>query len=358
MRRLLVALAILAALGVATQGNLPCEVWGVQPSCYVALKPGPTENTLDLVVLDGAVVYGSNGELLLTTVAVDDKLGLRGWITTTLSRTEAIVPREHIYPPEQEREDVTRQNAALMVDSQLTAAVAALRAAGYDVDEEFDGARIAALMDTVVTDALEAGDVVIAVDGQPVTDNRAIVDAVRERRPGDRLVLTIRRDGEEEDVEVILGSAPDDPQRPWIGVELTSHLDLPVDVEIDAGIIGGPSAGLMFALSIVDQLASEDLTGGRIVAGTGTLDRDGTIGAVGGVRQKLAGATARTDGQRPAGVFLVPRGNLPEAQGATVARDLLLVPVATLDDALDALADLRDGRRPDGALALQGRGTD
>lgn len=357
MRRLLVALAVLAAVGVAAQGTISCAVLPAQPSCYVALTPGPTENTLELVHLSGAEVHPSRGELVLTTVAVDDGLDLRSWITTVLSRTDAVVRREQIYPPGTERDEVTRQNAALMVDSQLTAAVAALRAAGYEVDEEFDGARVAALDDQAVTDQLAPGDVIVAVDGRAVSDNRGVVDAVRARQPGDRLTLSVVRDGTERPVEVELGAAPDDPDRAWIGVELTSHLDLPVDVHIDAGVIGGPSAGLMFALSIVDLLTPEDLTGGRVVAGTGTLDADGNVGAIGGIRQKLAGATTR-EGDRPAGVFLVPRGNLEDARGAMVTRDLLVVPVDTLSDALEALAVLRDGRRPEGALALQGAGGD
>jgi Lon-like protease len=139
-------------------------------------------------------------------------------------------------------------------------------------------------------------------------------------------------------------------------VLLRSFLDLPVDVEIDAGVIGGPSAGLMFALSVMDLLEPEDLTGGKVVAGTGTVDRDGTVGAVGGVRQKVVGATATTADQRPATVFLVPEGNLEDARSVSVPREVLVVPVATLDDAVRALDDLRAGREPAGALALPERG--
>jgi Lon-like protease len=180
---------------------------------------------------------------------------------------------------------------------------------------------------------------------------------VQRRAPGDRLVLELQRDGEQLDVEVDLGVAPDDPTRPYVGVLLTTELDLPVEVVIDAGVIGGPSAGLMFALSILDLLEPEDLTGGAVVAGSGTLDLEGRVGAIGGIRQKIVGATTRGGDRRSATVFLVPRGNLQEAQGTPVGRDVLLVPVGTLDEAVDALAELREGRRPVDALALsRGRG--
>jgi Lon-like protease len=237
-----------------------------------------------------------------------------------------------------------------MADSQLTATMAALAAAGYEITGE--GALVASVADDAVTDELRVGDVITAVDSDAVTDNRGVVEAVQRRAPGDRVTFEVRRDGERLTVEVDLGTAPDDATRAYVGVLLTTDLDLPVDVVIDAGVIGGPSAGLMFALSIIDLLEPEDLTGGAVVAGTGTLDLDGHVGAIGGIRQKIVGATARGLDRRPASVFLVPRGNLEEAQGTPVGRDVLLVPVDSLDDALVALEELRAGREPSEALAL------
>lgn len=108
----------------------------------------------------------------------------------------------------------------------------------------------------------------------------------------------------------------------------------------------------MFALGVLDLLEEEDLTGGHVVAGTGTITAGGGVGAVGGVRQKLAAAAGRAGVDEPATVFLVPRGNLTEARSAPVANELLIVPVDDLDDAVHALASLRDGRQPDDAVAL------
>jgi PDZ domain-containing protein len=133
---------------------------------------------------------------------------------------------------------------------------------------------------------------------------------------------------------------------------LTTELDLPVEISIDAGVIGGPSAGLMFALSIVDLLEPDDLTGGAVIAGTGILDQDGVVSTVGGVRQKVVGATTEGAHGAPATVFLVPRGNLGEARSAAVDGEILLVPVDSLADALEVLSELRAGREPREALAL------
>jgi Lon-like protease len=352
-RWLLLPLLLLVLLGsvAVVRGDVSCDALPAQPACYVALRPGPAEDTLQLIDIEGATSYASSGELLLTTVAVDEDLGFREWVGASVSRVVEAVPRERIYPADTDRDEVTEYNAALMADSQLTATMAALSAAGYDIEGE--GARVASVQEDAVTDELEVDDVIVAVDGETVRDNRDVVQAVQAREPGASVTLAVRRAARELEVDVRLGSAPDEPDRPYIGVLLTTELDLPVEVGIDAGVIGGPSAGLMFALSIVDLLGTEDLTGGSIVAGTGTLDADGQVGAVGGIRQKIVGATTRGDGQRPADVFLVPRGNLEEAEGTPVDREVLLVPVDSLEDALDALADVRAGREPAEALALR-----
>ncbi len=126
-----------------------------------------------------------------------------------------------------------------------------------------------------------------------------------------------------------------------------------LEIDIDAGAIGGPSAGLMFALAVVELLDAEDLTGDTVVAGTGTLDADGRIGPIGGITQKVVGGSA---GGRPADVFLVPVANLAEARRAPVDEDVLLVPVASLEGAIAALDAIRAGRDPSGALALTAKG--
>lgn len=362
MRRSITALVAVAALvgallvgatGALLVGAVPCPLLGAQPRCQVALLPGPAEDTLGLVDIEGVTTYPSSGQLLLTTIAVRDGLDLPAWWELRRTPGVATVPRETIYPVGSDTGEVAEQNALLMRDSQMTAALAALQAAGFDTAQATAGARVAAVEDDAVTDELAVDDVIRAVDGDEVADAAAVVEHVAARGPGDTLLLEVARDdGAPSEIEVTLGANPADDTRGYIGVLLTTELDLPVDVRIDAGTIGGPSAGLMFALGVVDLLAEEDITGGRVVAGTGTIGPEGQVGAVGGVRQKVVGVTAREGGADPAEVFLLPRGNLADVHRAPVAADLTVVPVDDLADALAALAALRDGRTPTDAVLL------
>ncbi|MEX0834721.1 MAG: PDZ domain-containing protein [Nitriliruptor sp.] len=348
-----IGVVAVAAAAVAS-GEVPCGIVSTQPACEVALVPGPTEDTIGLVRIEGATTFPSTGELLLTTVAVRDGLDLGTWWEARRSTTVDTVPRETIYPPDLDPTETAEQNALLMEDSQMTAALAALSVAGYDVDGAATGAAVAAIESDAVTDALTVGDVITGVDGTEVRDAASLVDQVVASSPGDEATLQVRaEDGTTRSVDVTYGRNPADRTRAYIGVLLRTELDLPVDISIDAGVIGGPSAGLMFALGVLDLLGDEDLTGGAIVAGTGTIDVDGRVGPVGGVRQKLVGATDRGGVSEPAAVFLVPRANLAEARRAPVGRDLLLVPIDDLSGALAALDALRDGREPAEAFALR-----
>lgn len=355
VRRLLVLLLVAAVGAFVLRGGVPCEVLEVQPDCYVTLMPGPVEDATTLVEIDGEPAYAPTGELLLTTVAVDEELGLSDWLAAVFHDVREAVPRSTVFPAGSDREEVTRQNAALMAESQRAATVAALRAHGVEVEESVTGARVEERLTDAARRALDPGDVIEAVDGEATPGSAAVAEAVAARTPGETVTLTVRRDDERRRVEVELASTRDAAREPLLGVRLSDHRDLPVDVTIDAGVIGGPSAGLMFALSILELLGPEELTGGAVVAGTGTLAADGTVGVVGGVRQKVAAVAEPREGRRPASVFLVPEGNLAQVAGLSVPRELLLVPVATLDDALEAVSAVRAGRRPAGALALERR---
>lgn len=353
MRRLLLVLLLVALSAVVVRGQVPCDVLPAQPTCDVVLLPGPTENTLDIVAIDGEETFPSSGQLRLTTVAVDGDLDLLEWVSAMFSRVSDTVDREVIYPEGTSEEDVAEQNDLLMATSQLDATVAGLVAAGYDADELYQGARIVQIAEEGAAegvDQLEVDDVIVAVDGEPVVRAEEAVAIVGTRSPGDEITLTLQ-DGT--DVRLVATSRPDDPDAALLGVLLQDEVDLPFEITIDAGNIGGPSAGLMFALGIVDLLGPDDLTGGRTIAGTGTITVDGQIGAIGGIRQKVVGATTpRDEDEEPAEAFLVPRGNFAEAQTAAVPHGVLLVPVGTIDEAVTALRALARGEDPAGAVAL------
>ena len=232
-------------------------------------------------------------------------------------------------------EDRNAESAQMMVDSQQEATAAALTELGYDV-----GARISVhsiLEDSAAEGVLEENDVIIAADGEPATDAAALRKIVNDAG-GAPVELLIDRDGEEQTVSITPKETEVDGEKTLLlGVNLITDYDFPIDVTIQLNNVGGPSAGMMFALGIIDTLTPDQLNGGQNVAGTGTITADGEVGPIGGIRQKLFGA-------KDAGAewFLAPEANCDEVVGH-VPDGLQVFAVETLDDALNALEAVRDG---------------
>lgn len=341
----------LVVVGLWSVGVVSCDLLEDQPSCNVAVLPGPAEEVDDLIELTGTDTFGSEGELLLTTIVVDRTLTLREYLQDLLDPEAEVVPRDVYYPPGRSVEDAQLDNEIWMADSQLEAKIAALRHLGIDVGSLPAGAEIVVVDDDgpAAATALEPGDVILAVDDTPVGDADEAVDAVQAFAPGDEVTLELQRADGDDILDVTLGESPDDPGQPYLGVYLRDYQVLPLDIEIQPGAIIGPSAGLVFSLGIVDRLTDEDLTGGDVIAATGMITADGEVGPIGGIAQKIAGAVERDE---PADVFLVPTGNWEEAITATPDRPITLIEVATLDEAVEALRTRAAGGELEGAVAL------
>lgn len=360
MRRLLIVLLVASTLGFVGRGGVPCDAVGSQPQCLVALLPGPTADTFGILDVQGDNVSTSAGQLLLTTVQIDPELSLREWLSGSFDDRVQHIDREIIYPPGVTVDQVRQANEQLMQVSQLDAILAAFNHLGIDIRA---GATVGAIEDfSKAVGTLEVGDVIVEAGGVTIRSAQDLITTLERFGAGDRIALVLERGRETLEVEVEL-TQPEGADRAILGIGASDALDLPVEIDIDAGQVGGPSAGLMFALAIIDVLTPDDLTGGRIVAGTGEISADGTVREIGGIQQKILGATNRftVEGERvdedgnelpPATVFLVPERNFPRARQTPVTTEVLLVPVATLDDALAALAALRDGRQPEGAVAI------
>lgn len=312
------------------------------PVPYVVLDPGPTVDTLGeqdgvaVIDISGTDTSESAGQLRLTTVGVDPDITLLGAVGSWFSGEEAVVPREMIYPPGQSPDEVEQRNREQFTRSQSTAEVAALRHLGYPAEvvvmEVVDGAP--------ADGELAAGDVVTSVDGTEVESATQLQDLVAGRPVGSTLTIGYRRDGDTGTVELTTVVGEQDGGEPRIGVAIAEEMDVPFELAIELDRIGGPSAGLMFTLGIIDKLEPEDLTGGEIIAGTGSIDGQGRVGAIGGIPQKLVAAR-----EAGASVFFVPERNCAEAvrnaqPGLTLAR------VESLGDALDALAAVRQSEEP------------
>lgn len=299
---------------------------------YFALRPGPAEDVSSLITIDGVETSRVRGKLLLTTVrlypiVVGD--AILGWFDSTIT----IVSRAVIIPTGESEETVQRRTTEQMEESQLVAAAAALELLGYEVPREYAGVRIEdVLQGAPAAGVLRPGDVIVEADGKPVRETDDLVSELRRHTVGQEVKLRVERDGEPVEVTVGTMGRPDDPDDPIIGVSITDvpQVRLPLAIEIDSRGIGGPSAGLMFAVGIVDLIDQRDLTRGRTVAGTGEINLQGMVGPVGGIRQKVE--SARRSG---ASLFLVPADELKEA--CTVAGDLLVAGVTDLREAVDVL---------------------
>ena len=181
----------------------------------------------------------------------------------------------------------------------------------------------------------EPDDELVTVDGDPATSSEAVRAAVQRHKPGDTFPVVVRRDGKEQTVTAKTGESDG---RTVMGVGLRLDYDLPVDVTLRTGNVGGPSAGLMFSLAIYDALTPGELTGGKKIAGTGTMDDDGTVGPIGGIRQKLIGAR-----RAGADFFLAPADNCAEVVG-NVPSGLRVVKVESFDDGVEAVRDIGTGK--------------
>lgn len=312
------------------------------PVPYVVLDAGPTVDTLgerdgtEVIEIAGTGASSSAGELRLTTVGVDPETNLLGAIVSWFDGEEAVVPREQIYPPGQSPEEVQQRNRQQFTRSQDSAEVAALRHLGYPAQ-----VLVAEVLPGSPTDGvLQAGDVITSVDGTSVEAVTELQQLITADPPGTSVTIEYVRDGDSDTVEITTRAAPDDPDTPRIGVAIDYQIDVPFEITIDLERIGGPSAGLMFALGIIDKLEPEDLTGGHVVAGTGSINGDGQVGPIGGIPQKLVAAD-----QVGASTFLVPARNCQEAV-ANAPDGMVLVRVEDLDDALAGLAALRSDREP------------
>lgn len=307
---------------------------------YVALGPGPTYDTLGevdgepVLEVDGRRTYPTDGQLDLTTVGVQPSLTLAQALQGWFERDLAVVPREVVFPPGRTDQEVADDNAAAMEESQNAAVGAAAQQLGLipevTVKELSE--------DSPAKGLLRPGDRLTAVDGRPVTDAAELRERISSREPGQPVRVTYVRDGRTSTVEIVTGSAGEDGSRAVVGV-LTEE-DYPLDVTINLADVGGPSAGLMFALGILDKLGAESLTGGRHIAGTGEITPDGAVGPIGGISQKLL--AAKRDG---AVAFLVPAENCAEAVGSP-PEGLTLIKVGTLEEALTGLEALREGGSP------------
>jgi PDZ domain-containing protein len=313
------------------------------PVPYVIERPGAAIDTLGesggtaLISIEGAPTYPTEGSLDLTTVSLSggpygdvDLVNLvQGWLDPTI----VVIPEEQLFDPEVSEEEVDEQTAEAMVSSQENATAAALDELEIPVPTTMTVVGFSEDADAAAQ--LREGDVVGSVDSTPIGDLPELRDELQAVEPGQPVTVGIVRDGEELDVEVTTLEGPQG--QTLLGVLIDPLYEFPFEVTIQIEDVGGPSAGMMFALGIVDRLTPGAMTGGERIAGTGTIDSAGDVGPVGGIQQKMFGA-------RETGVpwFLAPGANCDEVVGQ-VPDGMTVVRVDTLGEARDAVEAIGAG---------------
>lgn len=332
------------------------------PVPYAEMSPGPTVNTLGehdgepVLQISGRKTYATTGHLNMTTVRVtsaDYKMNLVEAVYGWLAHDNKVVPHDTLYPDGKTEEQSTQENAEEFSQSQESAKVAALKALDIPVQSWVIVSTV--VKGTPAEGKLHAGDVIKAVDGTAVKEPSDVAELVTKHKPGQDVVFTIvpakeqvaaekeRRTPTKTEKNTIRTAESDDSseKRAIVGISAGTDHTFPFTIDIKLADVGGPSAGLMFALGLYDKLTPGSLTGGKFVAGTGTIDDEGEVGPIGGIEMKTVGAR-----EKGAQYFLTPADNC-----ATAARDvpegLTLVKVGTIDDALGALKDIRSGDTAD-----------
>ncbi|CAN5530206.1 PDZ domain-containing protein [soil metagenome] len=322
----------------------------------VIYRPGPTYDTLgevdgtSVIEVDGLKSYPTAGTLDFTTITLSGgprfPVSAWEWIGAQFDPTTSIADEKEVFPDNVTPAEVREQNLELMTNSQQQAAVVALRAIDEEVPEEVKVAQV--LVDAPADGVLSVNDTIVRVldtDIESPDDLRAILQEVT---PGEDVDFVIERDGEMQTIAVPTTEQVDtdadgnQSSRTIIGIYPVSDFELPYDIAINAGNVGGPSAGLMFTLAVYDMITPGELTGGLDFAGTGTMNSKGDVGPIGGIQQKMVGAQ-----RGGAEYFLAPAKNCGEVK-SNIPDGLKVAKVATFDEARDVVESV--GQDPDADL--------
>lgn len=307
---------------------------------YAAEGPGPMFDTLGevsgepVVRIDGTDTDETSGALNMTTVSVRTNMTLPQALGRWIATDDTLVPVAQILPPDLTEEEAHDYNQQEFVASEASATVAAMHYLGKPtkvvVHQAVEG--------SAADGRLDAGDTIRAVDTRVVEKPSDVQDIVRAKHPGDAVDLTVERDGQTRQETITLGENPGDKGVAMLGILMTSEPAGDINVEYNLNDVGGPSAGMIFSLAVIDKLSPGELTGGRNVAGTGTIADDGTVGPIGGITHKLAAA-------KNAGVelFLAPEDNCGEVEKFKPG-SMTVASVSALDDAVAAMGDFAAGR--------------
>ncbi|MBT2687916.1 PDZ domain-containing protein [Bacillus sp. ISL-47] len=309
---------------------------------YYVSKPGMAKELEPIIEVENG--YEEKGTFMLTTVRMG-RANIYAYVTAKLSKYQELYPVEDIRGENETDEEYNVRQLHLMASSKLAAIETAYKKAGIPIKYDYNGVYVLNVMpDMPAHGKLQAGDRIFKVNGKEFESSDEFIGTVSEKQEGDEITLTYERQDHTKETTITLKTLQE-TGKPGVGITLVDDKEVEVEpaVNIESDEIGGPSAGLMFSLEIYNQLIKEDLTGGFQIAGTGTINAEGTVGRIGGIEQKIVAAD-----KAGAEIFFAPNENgakdsnykAAAATAKDIGTDMKIVPVDTFDDAVEYLRNL------------------
>ena len=321
-------------------------IWGMFYSLpYYVSKPGMAKELGPIINVEGG--DKDEGNFMLTTVRMG-RANIYSYLEAKIRKYEELYPLDMILNKTETEEEYNARQLHLMAGSKLNAIEVAYRKAGLPVKYKYKGIYVVQVIPDMPADGkLSTGDRIFKVDGKQLPSSEKFIEYIGKKQAGDKVTLTYSRNKSTKTVTLKIQPFKEDPKKVGIGISLVDDKDIIVDpkVKVKTDEIGGPSAGFMFSLEIYNQLAEGDLTKGYQIAGTGTIDVDGTVGPIGGIEQKIVAAD-----KAGAEIFFAPNEkgikNSNYRDAVKTARDIKtnmkIVPIDTFDEAVDYLEKLKE----------------
>jgi len=312
---------------------------------YYIYKPGNADPLDQIVEVDGG--SKSKGDMYLVTVSGGQATPIQYLWAKVLSYHE-IQPLEEVRPKGMTNEEYRHAQLKMMENSQESSTVVAYEAANKEIKIEYNGVYVVSVRDGMPAEGkLEMGDHILGIDGQTINEADDLINYIEQKQAGDQISLDIIRDDESLNIDLTLGTFQEMDNKVGMGIELVTNRNISVSPELhfSSGNIGGPSAGLMFALEIYDQLIPEDLTKGYQIIGTGALDYNGNVLRIGGIDKKVVAAD-----KAGCEIFFAPyeggaknsNYELAKKTAMEIGTEMEIVPVDTFHEAVTYLEELPD----------------
>jgi PDZ domain-containing protein len=321
---------LVLALSIASVSLLPTNSGLEAPGVSLSIEP--------MVIIPAQYLHKPSGSFYLVTVISYAPITAGMWALGQVDPAIKIVPPEVVVPKNTTPQEQARQGYQMLDDSETTAIAVGLQLAGYPATIVGKGVTVVSILpDSHANGILQIGDVITGLNGNPVRTTSDLTELIQAQPPNATVKMDIQREGEKFQVSVPLMAPASPGDKPKIGIAIGSagfdfKPPFPISI-VTQKIEGGPSAGLMFTLTVYNLLSKEDLTGGRKIAGTGTINLDGTVGPIGGVKQKVFAAEGVG-----AKYFLCPVDNYADA--VSVAKNIKVVKIATVEQAISFLRSL------------------